>query len=328
MTIILQPLSAPENLAFTDDGRTILRPVISLHEDCQIRLKQRHIRSEKGQLIIAHWPLWDNQGQAINLTEFMTELTTDPNAAESLSASLSLSLAPEDLTFVVKARFMECEVGNSSPTIYEITGDFVDSDAGLVSFQFPDELACLGGVFRFQVGVLVAGTTRPLLLNKGLWSNESGLWGDTTTVNGIPSLMEIRNHLRDTPVENDLLDDVEFDDDEIVMAMVAPIQQWNETPPPVAYYSCRSFPFRYHWRQAIIGELMRTAAHHYLRNELRINHGGLSGNFKDKHREYLQLAQLYKDEWDRFVVNKKIEINVSGAAQGLGSLYDNHFYNW
>jgi len=185
----------------------------------------------------------------------------------------------------------------------------------------PEEFRDAGSVYQIQVAIVEVSSSRPVLLNTCIWLVEEGLWGDVTARTGMPSFGEIRSHMRDTAIENDLLDDVEFDDEEVIRAIVRPIDQWNETPPPVASFSCATFPYRYHWLQAIVGELMMTGVHHYARNNIKVDHGGVSGNFKDKAPEYAQIAQLYRGEWKEFIDMKKLEINTGMAINSLDSPY-------
>jgi hypothetical protein len=188
-----------------------------------------------------------------------------------------------------------------------------------VQFPFPDDFNAFGGLYRVEVAILRDDV--PVLNNRLLWSVEEGMWGDTTKTSGIPSLGEIRMHLRDTAVENSLLQDVEYDDEEIIHAIMRPVQYWNEVPPPIGVYNCRTFPFRYHWLEAICGELMRTATQHYMRNNLTVSHGGVQGNFKDKYKEYAAYAKQYEDNWKQFVEMKKIEINAGLGFSSLNSPY-------
>jgi hypothetical protein len=152
---------------------------------------------------------------------------------------------------------------------------------------------------------------RPLFVEKGLLSIEPTAWGDACRNNNIPTLGELRLHLKDTAVENELLGEAQFSPEEMLTALMRPIAQWNETPPDVVRYNCGSFPHRYHWMQAAVGELLASAAQNYIRNEYQATHGGVSGNFKAKARAYTELAERYGLEWRRFIRAKKAEVNAA-----------------
>jgi len=140
------------------------------------------------------------------------------------------------------------------------------------------------------------------------------------------TIPEVRMALWDTcPTDNTLLDDYEFTDTQIMSALRRPIDRWNETSPNVIAYTPATFPFREHWLIATIGYLMRIAAHHYRRNHLTYQAGGVSVNDKDKFNEYEQVARIRLEEYDSWMRNKKVEINVSMGYGSLGSLYG---YTW
>ena len=128
-------------------------------------------------------------------------------------------------------------------------------------------------------------------------------------------------------MENDLLMAVEFDDAEILEAIRHPVMKFNEMPPPLTPFTCKSFPFGHHWRNAIVAELMKTAAHHYMRNALKVSSGGLNVDDKNKYNEYLQFASLYIREWEDFITQKKVEINAGMFFGSQQSTYGVGFYN-
>ena len=315
MPVILQPVvvgAEGSGAEFTTDGNPIVRPSMPTHEACSILTKVRQVSSKKGQCPTLEWVFLDASGVPIDLNTIIEGAET----SEISETSLSVSSGDASPVYTAKSRFSDCDFGSS---ILETSGKFIDLASGTVQFPFPAAFAALGGIYQVETAILRDG--EPVLNNRLLWSVEEGLWGDTTKTSGIPSLGEIRIHLRDTGVENDLLDDIEYDDEEILHAIVRPIQYWNEVPPPVSPFTCRTFPFRYHWLEAICAELMRTAAHHYMRNNLKLNHGGLTGNLKDKYQEYLIFADRYRETWREFVEMKKIEINISIGSMSLGSPY-------
>lgn len=287
----------------------VVTPNQPCEEGCPILIKQRAVLLDKGVSAVIDWPLRMRDGKAANL-----ENCDDPSSV-SVSTSASLWEAVAEGTIVV--RFSDCDFGGA---IYEIEGTVQDTTDGTVRFTPPDEVIEQAGIYQMSIGVRDE-YDRIIFHEPGLLSVEPSLFGDYTQTTGPPTVRDLRMHLRDTAIENDLLGDVEFDVSEIVYAVTQPIRQWNETPPPVARHNCRSFPYAFHWRQAIVGELLRTAAHHYMRNEFTASHGGISGNFKNKHQQYLQLAEVYSTEWRRFIKAKKVELNAAGAYGSLDSLY-------
>lgn len=297
------------------DQPNIFTPETACHEGCPILSKVRHIVVPKGVCAIIEWQLRKQDGSAVDLSACFP-------GAENSESSVSVGKDPAE---AVKARFADCD---GTGSILQIAGIVSDAEAGKIRFAVPQGIYDSAGIYVMSMAILqqVGDVQSPIFIDNGLLSIEGTLWGNTTQGTQPPTLGEIRMHLRDTPIENDLLADVEFDSQEIIGAITRPVRQWNETPPPVAPFTCRTFPFRYHWLQAVVGELLRTSAHHYMRNNLKMNHAGLTGNFKDKFEEYMGVANQYTAEWKDFIIEKKIEINASMGFGSLSSPYDRAYF--
>ena len=141
------------------------------------------------------------------------------------------------------------------------------------------------------------------------------------------TIPEIRMAMTDYDCSNTLLDEVEFTDAEIMFAIRRPIDRWNETTPNLIIYTPATFPWREHWMICTIAYLMRAAAHKYRRNSLTYQAAGLSVNDMDKFNEYEKVAALRIQEFDDWMRNKKIEINVSQGYGTLGSAYGRCWYS-
>lgn len=140
------------------------------------------------------------------------------------------------------------------------------------------------------------------------------------------TIAELRMALMDYACSNTLLDEVEFTDSEIMFAIRRPIDRWNETSPNVIAYTPATFPWREHWMICTVGYLMRAAAHKYRRNNLTYQAAGLNVADMDKFNEYEKVAALRVEEFDKWMMNKKIEINVSLGVGSLGSAYGRAWY--
>jgi len=143
---------------------------------------------------------------------------------------------------------------------------------------------------------------------------------------GPVTIPEIRIAMRDCAGANTLLDDVEFSAEEIAWSIRRPIDFWNDALPPVAPHTVATFPFRYQWLNATMGELLLIAARHYERNRLSYNAAGVSVADKDKGPQYYQAGKQLLAEWQDWVKNKKISINVSGSYGTLRSYYPGSGY--
>ncbi len=132
------------------------------------------------------------------------------------------------------------------------------------------------------------------------------------------SISELRLALRDMcPAGNFLIDDLEYSDREIYLAIHSVVDMWNETPPPIGTYTYVNFPYRYHWKKAAMGLLLQSAARHKLRNWLPVTGGGISINDQSIWREYHNIGSGYMEEFKDWMLRKKVEINIAGAFGGF-----------
>ena len=147
-------------------------------------------------------------------------------------------------------------------------------------------------------------------------------WANPGTI----TIAEIRMALLDYGCENTLLDDVEFSDTEIAFSIRRPVDRWNESTPNLVLYSPASFPWRENWMICTIGYLLRMAAHHYRRNHLTYQASGLNVADKDKFNQYEEVAKLRIAEFDQWMMNKKLEINIEQGYGTLASAYSRYWY--
>lgn len=291
------------------DDLGMFEPDGTQREGCEIIERLRAVLAPQGgEDLVVVWAVRDGNGRPVNL-----DCPTD--------SSQSLSVNPDDETgLAVKVRFGPCDfcvrcAGG------EVVAEIQDAAAGKVRFTLPAEITAKAGIYVFNVGVFKNG--KLVLVDKGILSIEPSLFGDPQqSCPTVPTVEEIRRHLRDTGVENELLNnEVQFSTPEIVAALLTPIRIWNEWPPDIARYTCSNFPYTHHWRQGVVAELLRAAAHNYMRNDMPVNHGGLQGNLKNKYDQFLRLAQQYANEYERFVRYKKTQLNLRQFSGRLGSPY-------
>lgn len=132
------------------------------------------------------------------------------------------------------------------------------------------------------------------------------------------TMYEIRLAIRDVcPEMNFLIDTVEFKCEEIAWALRRPIDYWNEVPPPLAQFTPMNFPYRYHWMEATIAELLKLVATWMRRNDLDYQAAGLTVGDTKKWPDYMRMGQERWQKWEGFVKQKKIEMNLEGAYGSL-----------
>lgn len=228
-------------------------------------------------------------------------------------------------TFQLRIR-EELSFGTSSPVI-TLTPTAVDATTGLIAVDLTADAVKCPGIFNLEWGLL-SSFGNLLHSDVGYLIVNRGQFAETTTEGGPPTVAEIRLHLRDSdPADNLWLGVVEFDLAEIAACIQRPVEYWNEALPPISQrYNTKTYPFRFHWLEGIIGGLYQLAAAHYLRTHLPYQAGGLSVDDKNKFNEY---GTIGKEKWETYkdwVKHKKYSLNCTAAMQSSGSPYGGR--NW
>ena len=214
------------------------------------------------------------------------------------SEGLPYDLTDDDSEF--KAFICET-VSNSQLRVLNV--EKKDAEKGLLSVKVPSGV--LPGIYRGAVQMLHDGQI--------ILSNAFRMYVSVEIGTGIPSLQEIRMYLRDSyPEENSLLEGLEFEDSEIVIATERALRYFNEVPPHLDTFraTTMNFPWRYHLLEGILGQLYRMAANSDRKNSLQYSAGGLSVNDNGKEQNYLQASQMHWQAYQQFVDAKKYEMNM------------------
>jgi len=252
----------------------------------------------QGQPAILKLYVADRNGTAVNLDDL-------PSTAE--------------IRYVVKDR----EVSNSAR--FGVTCTIEDAENGVVRCELTKSNTRDAGIFVAQV--IVTNSEGATLWTTPYWHVSNITLEGWHNSGGPPTIPEIRLIMRDAcPEQNTLLNDLEFDDSQIVACLRLPIDEFNEKYQPKTNYSPRTFPFRFHWMRATAGYLLEIAGRGYMRDHLPYNAGGVSVDDKNKASQYIQAGQMLLAEWRQFVKERKIEMNIEGAYGRLGSYYG--YTNW
>lgn len=140
--------------------------------------------------------------------------------------------------------------------------------------------------------------------------------------NYVLSVAEIRMTLRDVdPNGNVLIDEYEYSQEEILLAIRRCVNYWNEIPPPVGTYKPTNFPYPYHLSIGVASVLYSMAVHQKLRNDLPYSAGGLTVQDTVKWTQYREMQDRLWQEWASWVKAKKIQKNIEGAFMVMGSGY-------
>jgi len=286
--------------------------------------KSNTIVAEGGAPTTVVYQIREANGTPVNLTSLFDR---ERPGGEDDPNGLFLRFAVADNTWVAKT--------TEQATI-------LDAKSGQVQFELPDYVYDIPCIYTFHLAVgekrtwLESGQPTYIAPGKGVVLVE---WTPFVRHNDrcplrhrvVPAVEDIRRKLDDFLGKNDLMAQVEYSADDIVNAMILPVRIFNEMPPRLSrfQYSLMTFPYYEYWVLGTAAELLRLSVVHYVRNKLLSSHGGLTGDEKGRDREYMQLAQMYRDEFREWARFKKHELNFS-AGQGWGTLHSDYIFrqNW
>ncbi len=145
------------------------------------------------------------------------------------------------------------------------------------------------------------------------------------TVVTIPILTSdhVRRFLRDYPHKNIIIDDVEFDQDEINQGIEMVTSRFNAMTPQSRMRANQwSEHLKFPLMQAVAGYLIRSAAILQLRNQATYQDGDIAPvGVDDKFPLYMQLAQYLDDQAMQTFMLIKAQNNLEGMYGSLGSGY-------
>jgi hypothetical protein len=192
----------------------------------------------------------------------------------------------------------------------DFIGRVVDLAGGIVEVDLDLKRVGGPGIYVAEFAILAEDMETVIVANQCTVVVERGLFaGDPT---GIPTLAEIRMRLRDSPQDNELLNDFAWDNAEIAQALQEPIDFWNAELPDVGiYYTSQNWPpqFRHWWIRGTIAALFRVAAEHQRRNQLDYSAGGLQVQDSNRSQDYMQAAELIWNDFKAWVRSRKIVMN-------------------
>lgn len=286
-------------------------------DDCRILTRLKAFVVDQGVCATLQHTFRDREGNPSDLSNYLADTTS-----ESGSTSSSASAAGS-----VKCRVREW-LGNSANAarnpIWEIDGAVVDASTGVLQMTLEEGIVEQSGIYEVNWAVL-NNAGKPVGIDRSILSVERSLFpadiANAYTNLGPPTLQEVRMRMMDSSHnENLLLNDTEFKDEQILMAMWEPIRIWNETPPPLRpLYTTRTFPFRGAWISGVMAQLYLMMAAHFRRNVMATASGGMSD--KAKEPEYLREGQRLWQEYMTWLLNKKVEINLRSFAGASPSPY-------
>lgn len=140
---------------------------------------------------------------------------------------------------------------------------------------------------------------------------------------------EVRMFLRDyatsmdsglTYIFNELLDHVEFNEEEVEFAMELTCHKFNAIGHRTTY-DVTNFPNKYIHLIGTCSLLMSSNSFQQARNQLNYQDGGEHHGYSDKYEIYARLAEALKAEWNEIVPLFKASENLESSYDSLSSAY-------
>lgn len=307
MPIDLQPIQTTLDGTVCEALGVLRADVFRNLEGCEVLARLRAFTLDQGWQGQLEWNLQKDDGTNANLISCY------------VGGSLDDSLDTEDTAPTVEVCFSEASVLAAPKKPLCAAATIEDPETGRCRVDVPTAISDQGGVFR-ATWTLTDTDGRRILMNPVLVSVGDSDYGDPHR-HGVPSLQEIRVHLRDYDNNNRILNGREFSSAELLVAMLTPIREWNDTPPQIATMSSAGFPYRHYWVRAIIGYLYEMAALSYFRDDLPYTSGAVAINDRNKGPAYRKIADQYLGEWRAFLAAEKNRLNHEQCYGSLGSDY-------
>jgi hypothetical protein len=206
----------------------------------------------------------------------------------------------------------------------------LDPAAGKIQITLPPAVYNNPCIYVFQAKITPKGLNKdPLYIshNRGILLVEWSPFLHDRTQKIVPTLEDIRRKLDDFVGKNDLTNEVEYSADDIMYAMVSPVRWFNEEGVHLRRFTFNvsNFPFYENWVTGTAAELLQRAISHLIRNKLQVTHGNITGDEKNRDREYTQMAAAYIDEYKQWARAKKNNLNYS-MGQGWGTAYSDYAF--
>jgi hypothetical protein len=286
--------SSPDHPDLLCGPQAIIRPPVTRLYGTELPTKRRAIYVQQGLSTALELPLFDTNGNPIDVAEC-------------------------DLEFICRIREV---ISTRSNDLSEENGSLTIDDTNNVQVTLPATIRNTAGVYHLEVGGFQDDNM--IISNRFYLWIDRGLFGSSRhPTAGPPTLDEVRLYIRDNaPEENLLLDDFEFDLAEICQATENGVRYWNESQPPINLcFDTTTYPVRDKWLTYIAGHLFIVAAHRFRRNQLAYQAGGVAVDDQNKFQLYAQTGMTLQQDYKEWVKQKKVQINCEAAITHQGSAY-------
>lgn len=134
----------------------------------------------------------------------------------------------------------------------------------------------------------------------------------------------LRCFLRDDPALNKLIKGFESSPKQLIFALEDSVDDWNNTPPPLAPINLDTHPSRRLLIRGAAIEILRSAGILQSRNRLSYSDGGVNVQVSDKAADYQAWLNNMVNDYER----KKLELKKSiNLAMAYGEVPSEYFFD-
>ena len=131
---------------------------------------------------------------------------------------------------------------------------------------------------------------------------------------------DVRNYLSDSKENNHLLDDVEFTDSRIQLAMKMALSDFNAMPPR-SVFTLVDFPYMATLLDGTCFHLYRGQMALAARNTMSYSDGGMDIPIEERFPYYQQMVQFYEQAFKSSAKAEKIQLNLESGWDSVSSDY-------
>ena len=137
---------------------------------------------------------------------------------------------------------------------------------------------------------------------------------------------EVQVYIQDIPDQNHLLDGLEFNPTQVILAINLAVGEFNMVS-PLSTFTGEDFPNKAILLNGTLYKLFAGQAALLARNTMNYSDGGLQIPIEERFQLYTALASMYQADFIKSSQAFKIATNIASGWGGVTSDYS-HFPNW
>lgn len=142
-------------------------------------------------------------------------------------------------------------------------------------------------------------------------------------LSGLNCLQKLKLFMQDEVSKNELLEKLEYTEQQYTLALELSVQRLNVIP-PYSNYNVNNYPKYFEYlvcHLGGVGHLLRSTSIEQLRNQLTYTDGNIHVGLKDKHQHYVSAGNLFLGDFDKMGQKVKIQVNNDSAWGDSDSPY-------